>query len=151
VQAYHSGLIPYVRAPSRHQGLLHASRSIATRSPTTAAFSATTVDSAFVSIYTIGAFLRRGRPDSTLVRIATAGASMDRGSTSKSSVRSGASSQRQQPPLPTLAGFEFSAEDVASHDGSLSTFCAQRETAGVSDNLAWRDLRDPRRSTCPVI
>jgi hypothetical protein len=43
-------------------------------------------------------------------------------STAKSSVRSGASSRREQPSLPTLAGFEFVAEDVASHDGSLSTF-----------------------------
>jgi len=31
------------------------------------------------------------------------------------------SSRREQPPLPTLAGFEFIAEDVASYDGSLST------------------------------
>ena len=32
-----------------------------------------------------------------------------------------ASSRREQSPLPTLAGFEFITEDVASHDGSLST------------------------------
>jgi hypothetical protein len=31
------------------------------------------------------------------------------------------SSRRERPPLPTLAGFELIAEDVASHDGSLST------------------------------
>ena len=43
------------------------------------------------------------------------------GSTTKSRARSGASSRREQSPLPTLAGFEFIAEDVASHDGSLST------------------------------
>ena len=34
---------------------------------------------------------------------------------------SGASSRLEQPPFPTRAGFEFSAEDVASHDGSLSS------------------------------
>ena len=78
-------------------------------------------DSAFVVIYTISAFFRRGRPDSPLVRIATAHASTDWGSTTKSSVRSGASSRREQPSLPTLAGLEFIVEDVASHDGSLST------------------------------
>ncbi len=32
------------------------------------------------------------------------------GSTTKSSVRSGASSRREQSPLPTLAGFEFITE-----------------------------------------
>jgi hypothetical protein len=37
------------------------------------------------------------------------------------SVRCRASSRREQSPLPTLAGFECIAEDVASHDGSLST------------------------------
>ena len=101
---------------------------------------------------------------------------------------------REQPPLPTLAGFEFVAEDVASHDGSLSTLrrtivdprrkrsrrvslhrgslvvrqrlgpevvardrdrvsslclCAQRQTAGVSDNLTLRGRRDPWRDACP--
>jgi hypothetical protein len=43
------------------------------------------------------------------------------GSTKRRSWRR-ASSRREQPPLPTLAGFELIAEDVASHDGSLSTF-----------------------------
>jgi hypothetical protein len=60
-------------------------------------------------------------PPIALVRIATARASTDWGSTTKSSGYSGMSSRREQPPLPSLAGFEFIAEDVASHDGSLST------------------------------
>jgi hypothetical protein len=42
----------------------------------------------------------------------------------KSSVRSSASSGRDQSPLPTLAGLVFIAENVASHDGPLSTFGA---------------------------
>jgi transposase len=42
-------------------------------------------DSAFVPIYTISAFLRRGRPDSTLVRIATAGP-IDRTASASASV-----------------------------------------------------------------
>ena len=65
----------------------------------------------------------RSRPSKRSVRIATPRASMDRGSTSRCSLRSGASSRGEQPPLPTLAGFEFEfvAEDVASQDGSLST------------------------------
>jgi len=44
-----------------------------------------------------------------------------RAASTKSSAVSGASSHREQPPLPTPAGFEFVAEHVASHDGSLST------------------------------
>src|SRR5271166_1256598 len=79
-------------------------------------------DSALVVIYTTSAFLHRGRPDSTMVWITTVRASTDWGSTTKSSVCSGASSRREQSPLPTLAGFEFIAEDIASHDGSLSTW-----------------------------
>jgi hypothetical protein len=67
------------------------------------------------------------------------------GSTTKSGVRSGASSGREQSPLPTRAGFVFIDENVASHDGPLSTFCAQREA--VFDNLTWRT----RRSAGPCI
>ena len=65
----------------------------------------------------------RSRPSKRSVRIATPRASMDRGSTSRRSLCSSASSRGEQPPLPTLAGFEFEfvAEDVASQDGSLST------------------------------
>ena len=33
----------------------------------------------------------------------------------------GPSARREQSPLPALAGFEFIAEDIATHDGSLST------------------------------
>jgi hypothetical protein len=36
-------------------------------------------------------------------------------------VRSSASSRPKQSPLPTRAGFVFVAENVASHDGPLST------------------------------
>ena len=56
-----------------------------------------------------------------------------------------ASSRPEQSPLPTLAGFVFVAENVASHDGPLSTVCAQRE--GVFDNLTWCT----RRSAAPFI
>ena len=42
-----------------------------------------------------------------------------RGGKVPKAARSGASSRREQSPLPTLAGFELIAEDVASHDGSL--------------------------------
>jgi hypothetical protein len=63
----------------------------------------------------------------------------------KSSVRSGASSRRQQSPLRTLARLVFIAENVASHDGPLSTVCAQREA--ICDNLTWRT----RRSVSPLI
>jgi hypothetical protein len=63
----------------------------------------------------------------------------------KSSVRSNASSRPEQSPLPMLAGFVFVAENVASHDGPLSTVGAQRE--GVFDNLTWRT----RRSAGPFI
>ena len=48
-------------------------------------------------------------------------ASTDWGSATKINGHSGMSSHREQPPLPTLAGFEFIAKDVASHDGSLAT------------------------------
>jgi len=58
----------------------------------------------------------------------------------KSSVRGRASSRPEQSPFPTLAGFVFVAENVASHDGSLSTVCAQREV--VCDNLTWRARRN---------
>ena len=76
------------------------------------------------NVHTIRAPLRPGRPESPLK-----GSSADRdgstptdlGSTTKSSVRSGVSSRREQPPLPVLAGFEFIAKDVPSDDGSLST------------------------------
>jgi hypothetical protein len=67
------------------------------------------------------------------------------GSTTKIGVRSDDSSRPEQSPLPTLAGFAFIDENVASHDGPLSTFGARRETAGVSDNLTWRT----RRIACP--
>jgi hypothetical protein len=52
---------------------------------------------------------------------------------------SDASSRREQSPLPTLAGFVFVAENIASHDGPLSTFSAQHETAWVS--LPWPTRR----------
>src|SRR5208282_18001 len=38
----------------------------------------------------------------------------------RGSRRTGATSCREQPPLPTLAGFEFIAEDVPSHALALS-------------------------------
>jgi hypothetical protein len=63
----------------------------------------------------------------------------------KSGMRSAASSRPEQSPLPTVTGFVFVAENVASHDGPLSTVCAQRE--GVFDNLTWRS----RRSAGPFI
>jgi hypothetical protein len=153
-------------------------------------------DSAIVAIYTISAFLGRGRPDATLERISTAGGSRRAGRASTASgVLSVASSRREQSPLPALAGFELIAEDVASHDVSLPTFrwptvdlgrkrgrrvrrhrgslfvgrrrgpdvvtrdrnlvapfylCAQRQTAGGSDNLIWRG-RSAGRSACSLI
>ena len=57
----------------------------------------------------------------------------------------GASSRSEQSALPTLAGFVFVAENVASHDGPLSTACAECEA--VFDNLTWRT----RRGTGPFI
>jgi hypothetical protein len=52
-------------------------------------------------------------------------------------------------PLPTRAGLIFVAENVASHDGPLSTICAQREA--VSDNLTWRTRRVAWHSAYPFI
>src|SRR5271168_4576789 len=67
--------------------------------------------------------LRRGRPEATLRGQCGSRRLSPRwiGDRLPGS-RSGASSRREQPPLPALAGFELIAEDVASHDGSLSTF-----------------------------
>jgi hypothetical protein len=57
------------------------------------------------------------------VRFAKAHASTDGESTTeKRCSQRHASPRLEQPPLPTLAGSERIAEDVASHDGSLSTF-----------------------------
>jgi hypothetical protein len=50
-----------------------------------------------------------------------------------------ASSRPEQSPLPTGAGFVFVAENVASHNGALSTVGAQRQA--VFDTLTWRTRR----------
>jgi hypothetical protein len=73
------------------------------------------------------------------------GASRRMGIDYKSSVRNPASPRPEQSPLPTLAGFVFVAENVASHDGPLSNVWAQR--GAVFDNLTWRT----RRSFGPCI
>src|SRR5271165_3649357 len=53
--------------------------------------------------------------------LTSGGCLMDRGSTTNTG-RGGASERREYSPLPALAGFEFIADDIATHDGSLSTF-----------------------------
>ena len=84
---------------------------------------------------------RRGRPESTFKgqcgsrRLA---APTDHGSTtkSKSRVRTGATSCREQPPLPTLAGFEFIAEYVASRSRTNSPSSMLRETSAARTTAA---------------
>ena len=98
----------------------------------------------------------RSRPSKRSVRIATPRASMDRGSTSRRSLCSSASSRGEQPPLPTLAGFEFEfvAEDVASQDGSLSTLrwsiVSPRKMRGRRVGL-YRGLLVVRQRLGPVV
>jgi hypothetical protein len=93
----------------------------------------------FLAIYTIAASaasLRHGRPEATFrgqggsQRLAAHGAGLG----TKSSVRCRASSRADQPPLPTLAGFDFIAEDVAGHSRTSYEFAvveAARDAAAA--------------------
>ena len=65
------------------------------------------------------------------------------GSTTNCTVCSSASSRPKHSPLPTLAGFVFIGENIASHYGPFSSFSGQHETAGISDNRTWRTRSGP--------